>query len=193
MSITSAKSGATGISLALDNNYMEPIATTVVGAGGVNTIVFNDIPQGYKHLQIRGIIKTDRSGTSDYYKLKFNSDVTNTNYSYHELKGNGTSVLTEAGANSTTQVAVERIAAGQQAASTFGATVVDILDYTNINKYKTVRYLTGFEDNSSNTGQIILGSGLWLSTVAITRLDLSPGGGTLFSQYSRISLYGIKG
>mgnify|MGYP000739741444 CR=1 FL=1 len=50
MSISSAKSGGTGISLALDNNFMEPIASST---GGSSTIVFNDIPQGYKHLQIR--------------------------------------------------------------------------------------------------------------------------------------------
>ena len=52
MSITSVKSGSGGISLALDNNYMEPIATMVVSATSVNSITFNDIPQIYKHLQL---------------------------------------------------------------------------------------------------------------------------------------------
>ena len=50
MSITSVKSGATGISLALDNNFMEPIATTLVGSGGANTIIFNRFPLIQKHL-----------------------------------------------------------------------------------------------------------------------------------------------
>ncbi len=52
MSITSAKTGSTSLSLALENNFMEPIASTLVGAGGVSTVTFNDIPQTYKHLQV---------------------------------------------------------------------------------------------------------------------------------------------
>ena len=60
MSITSAKSGATGISLALDNNFMEPIASTLVGSGGSSVITFNDIPQTYKHLQLRVLVATQQ-------------------------------------------------------------------------------------------------------------------------------------
>ena len=64
MSITSVKSGATGISLALDNNFMEPIATTLVGSTTVNVVTFNDIPQTYKHLQIRAISRRTGSSSS---------------------------------------------------------------------------------------------------------------------------------
>ena len=35
MAISGIRTGETGISLALDNNYMEPIATTLVGSGTV--------------------------------------------------------------------------------------------------------------------------------------------------------------
>ena len=61
MSITSAKTGSTSLSLALENNFMEPIASTLVGAGGVSTVTFNDIPQTYKHLQIRRTSNCDIS------------------------------------------------------------------------------------------------------------------------------------
>jgi hypothetical protein len=171
----------------------ESIATVTVGSGGTTSVAFTSIPSTYQHLQIRGIVKTDRAGTSDYFKLRINSDTTSTNYAYHEVGGNGSSTVVNASANSTNQVVIERIAAGQQASSTFGATVIDILDYANTNKNKTVRSLTGFEDNSSNTGQIYLGSGLWTSTSAITQINLLPGGGTNILQYSTFALYGIKG
>jgi len=69
MSITSAKTGATGISLALENNFMEPIASTLVGASGSAIIEFNDIPQTYKHLQIRLIGRTNRSTAAIVYPL----------------------------------------------------------------------------------------------------------------------------
>ena len=74
MSITSLKTGTTGLSAALDNNYMEPIATTVVGSGGVASIAFNDIPQIYKHLQIRGIGRTANAVTDENIVLQFNFD-----------------------------------------------------------------------------------------------------------------------
>ena len=193
MSITSAKSGGTGISLALDNNYMEPIATTVVGSGGVNQITFNDIPQGYKHLQIRGIMRVS-SGTAgtDDLRMQFNSD-TSTNYAYHALYGTGSS----AGANALTTASITiagraNIPRNGISANIFGVTITDILDYANTNKYKTVRNLSGLDDNSTN-GVVSLSSGLWQSTTAISSIKLFDESGYDFSQYSRFSLYGIKG
>jgi hypothetical protein len=40
---------------------------------------------------------------------------------------------------------------------------------------------------------INLASGLYLSTSAIISMAFTPDNGTLFNQYSRFSLYGIKG
>jgi len=48
--------------LSADNNYMETIASTLVGSGGASTVTFSNIPQGYKHLQIRGITKDGYTG-----------------------------------------------------------------------------------------------------------------------------------
>jgi hypothetical protein len=42
-------------------------------------------------------------------------------------------------------------------------------------------------------GLVQFGSSLWSSAVPITSIYFEPGVGTLFSQYTRISLYGIKG
>jgi hypothetical protein len=184
MSITSAKSGATGISLALDNNYMEPIASTLVGAGGSSVITFNDIPQTYKHLQVRTMCLTSASATD--VKLQFNSD-TGSNYTQHLLWGNG-SAASAGSYTSTTYIpaGVTSITTANPAAG-----VVDILDYTNTNKYKTVRTLSGSDTNGVG-GFIFFESGVWMNTTAITSLILAPYSGT-FNQYSRISLYGIKG
>lgn len=189
MSITSVKSGATGISLALDNNFMEPIATTLVGSGGVNSIVFNDIPQTYKHLQLRYLAKDNRGSAGDDIRIVFNSDTNSTSYYYHRLIGTGSSVFGQSVANengigliaSTTSIATE----------TFGAGIVDILDYTNSSKNKTVRTLSGWDSNGS--GNIALYSNLWSNTNAISSIKLEPANGTTLQQYSRFSLYGIKG
>lgn len=184
MSVTSAKSGATGISLALDNNYMEPIATTVVGSTAVNSITFNDIPQGYKHLQLRGIARG--TSTNTYGKSLFNSDASS-NYSYHALGGNGTSAYAGAIAPSSNAIIFDAV---QTASNTFSALIIDILDYTNTNKYKTIRSLSGGDANGS--GEIYLISSNWRSMDAIVSINLTLAAGN-FAQYSRFSLYGVKG
>jgi hypothetical protein len=76
-------------------------------------------------------------------------------------------------------------------ANVFAVTVLDLLDYTSTSKYKTVRNLAGYDSNGF--GSIALNSGLWMNTVAVTSISISPRVGTLFNANSRFSLYGIKG
>jgi hypothetical protein len=186
MSITSAKTGSTSLSLALENNFMEPIASTLVGAGGVSTVTFNDIPQTYKHLQIRMSALTNGSFSSAV--LNFNSDYS-LSYIWHQVYGNGASTF--ATSSGTNQGAV---ATNQMGNSTYpGVAITDILDYSNTNKNKTIRTLTGIDANNAITGYIILRSGLWINTSAVTSITLTSTSSTLFNQYSRFSLYGIKG
>jgi hypothetical protein len=76
-------------------------------------------------------------------------------------------------------------------ASIFGVAVCDILDYTNTNKYKTVRSLSGHDQNGS--GYVTLMSGSWRNTAAITSITiLRDSGGANLTQYSQFALYGIK-
>lgn len=197
MSITSAKSGATGISLALDNNYMEPIASTLVGSGGVNQVTFNDIPQNYKHLQIRAYVQTNRvTYCRDGINIRVNGD-SSASYSDHSLYGDGAS----AGSGSNVSQTVAN--GGTVGSSTvlsglmFGARIIDILDYTNASKYKTIRTLGGLDMNGTGTGSIggliDLVSGLWMNQAPVTSVTILPSLGTTINQYSRFSLYGIKG
>lgn len=189
MTVSSVKTGELSLSFALNNNFMEPIATTLVGSGGTNNITFNDIPQTYKHLQIRQIARTNRGIYVDFYKVKFNAD-NGSNYAYHGLYGDGTSVFSGA-TTSYTQIDISRTSASSATASGFGGGIIDILDYSNSSKYKTTKALAGYDDNGQ--GQIWFQSGLWMNTDPVTSITINPGVGTLFSQYTRFSLYGIKG
>lgn len=193
MSITSVKSGATGISLALDNNFMEPIATTLVGSGGVNQVTFNDIPQTYKHLQLRIMARSTIADTNDFVIIKFNGD-SGANYTYHYLRGDGTSASAQGSGYGTSDYlrSAGFISGANATSQVFGASVVDILDYANTSKLKTIRTLTGKDANSNNSdGRIYLWSLLWGSTDAITSINLTTQAN--IAQYSRFSLYGIKG
>ena len=166
----------------------ESIATVTVGSGGSSTITFSSIPSTYKHLQIRLIGRDNRGIYVDYFKMRFNSDSGN-NYAVHAIYGDGASALATA-TTSNASIDINRIAASTATANGFGAGIIDILDYTNTNKYKTTKALAGYDDNGQ--GQIWFQSGLWQNTAAITQIDLLPGVGTSFSQYSTFALYGVK-
>jgi hypothetical protein len=194
MSITSAKTGSTSLSLALENNFMEPIASTLVGAGGVNSIIFNDIPQGYKHLQVRLIGRTNRSNASiDQINMRFNSDTGSNYVTNHYIQGNGSAVYVGANTSGTLMTIYRLTADGSPALSnTFGVIIMDILDYANINKYKTIRALGGHDMNTVS-GEVFFTSAAWMSTTPVSSITITPNTGSLFNQYSRFSLYGIKG
>ena len=176
---------ASQISGHLSTNSYESIATVTVGAGGQATISFTSIPSTFKHLQLRAGFATGETYGQMYGT--FNSD-TGANYSRHLLYGDGST----AGAGGYASVNNWNAGYGATITTYPVASVVDILDYTNTNKYKTVRCLTGQDVNGSG-GNIYMFSNLWLNTAAINRIDLTNASGINFAQYTKVALYGIKG
>ena len=175
--------GILGIS-GIPTDY-ESIATTTVGAGGTSTITFSSIPSTYSHLQIRYIGRN--SVNNSVIKITLNSD-TATNYSLHYLYGNGATVTAGGAASQSNMEA--NMAVSSYSANVFGCGVMDLLDYANTNKYKTLRVLNGFDNNGS--GQVTFSSGSWRNTNAVTSITLIPNSSGNFEQYSSFALYGIK-
>lgn len=173
-----------------DFGAYESIATTVI-TSDTASVTFSSIPQTYKHLQLRMFAKTDRTDTDDVTLMRFNGD-TAANYSWHWLRGNGTAPAGSQGGASQSYIYLNYACSGNASASNvFGACVLDILDYSNTNKFKTTRSLHGFDLNGQ--GWIYLASGNWRSTSAITSIVLDQQYGTNWKQYSHFALYGIKG
>ena len=167
----------------------DSIATVTVGSGGATDVTFSSIPATYTHLQVRAIGRgTDASKDINIY-FQFNGD-TATNYSSHGLYGTGSSATSYGNANDANPVAF-RTSSANSASGTFGAGVMDILDYANTNKFKTTRSLTGHDENGTG-GIIFLFSGNWRSTSAVTSIKLY-GLGSNLAQYTQFALYGIKG
>ena len=167
----------------------QSIATVTVGSGGTGTITFSSIPSTYKHLQIRAFGQSNRATVSfDGAQMKINGD-TASNYSGHGLTGTGAAAGSGSFLGSYMQV--PWVGFGTTTGSNWGGCVIDILDYTDTNKFKTVRALGGADGNGS--GYVTLASGNWRSTSAITSISFIPDGGTTWSQYSSFALYGIKG
>lgn len=162
------------------------IATSTATGGAVSDITFSSIPQDYTHLQIRGIARG--ASTTANIDIQFNGD-TATNYSRHYVYGDG-SVTASSAATTINFIRASTISSSSSTASVFGVFVLDILDYTNTNKFKTTRSIGGIDNNGS--GEIGLRSGNWRSTSAITSIKLWTGDATNLAQYSSFALYGIK-
>jgi hypothetical protein len=116
----------------------ESIATNTVGVSGASEILFSNIPQTYTHLQLRFTGRCNlASNTDNNAEMIFNSD-TGSNYSQHGLYSNNLSATgTFANINQTNMLAGRTPGAGSTA-NVFGVGIIDILDYTNTNKFKTI-------------------------------------------------------
>jgi hypothetical protein len=142
-------------------------------------------------LQLRALARTDRATTAgDQLTIAYNSDFTAADYADHGLVGDGSSASAYSVVGGLTSGALGFVASGSYTSSAFGACVWDILDYTNTNKYKTDRCLSGADSNGF--GQIRLTSGLWMKTNAITTITIGSGNSATLQQYSSFALYGVK-
>lgn len=169
--------------VAASTNSYESIMTVPVTTDTAS-ISFTVIPGTYKHLQIRALTLY---GTADLSGLiRFNSD-SGANYSWHWILGNGSAASATASVNASHGI----VGIGATStANTPGGFVADILDYTDTNKYTTVRDLAGTDANGN--GYVSLRSSLWRNTAAVTTITIAPTAGN-WKQYSSFALYGIKG
>jgi hypothetical protein len=167
----------------------DSLATVTVPSGGAASVTFTGIPSTYKHLQIRGIYRP-ASATNPPYNTFFrvNSD-SGSNYSRHFLSGDGASA-SASGQASQAYGWLPYHLGSSSTASVFNAVVIDILDYANTSKNKTIRSLGGYDLNGS--GYIQLVSSAWLSTGAINSFTIYTGTLGNFDQYSSFALYGVK-
>jgi len=167
----------------------ESIATTSVGSGGQTTITFSSIPSTYKHLQLRVFAKANYAANIFSLGIRYNSD-SGANYTYHSTYGNTTSAISNGYTGYTYDYTCSVM--GTSTANNFATNVIDILDYADTNKYKTIRSFNGADVNGSG-GSVALASCLWQSTSAINSISISTGGYGDLLQYSHFALYGIKG
>ena len=128
---------------------------------------------------------TCTNGSNIILRIGNGSLDTGANYSWHQLSGDGSSIVATAGTSTTYgyvgynyNTAYPNIA------------IIDIFDYANTNKYKTWKSLAGQDANGA--GYMQFWSGSWRSTSAIDCFRIDPGAGN-FNEYSSFALYGIKG
>lgn len=156
-------------------------------ASAQSSITFSNIPQTYKHLQIRGIAKSTGAGSQDL-QVGFNGNTSN--YAFHALySSNGTSTLASAATAQSYMKLAYNFTVASSVTNSFGAIVIDILDYTSTNKTKVFRALGGCDNNGSGT--LSLFSGFHSTTTsAITSIVVRPEADN-FAINSNFALYGV--
>jgi hypothetical protein len=160
---------------------------TINLTGTTSSITFSGLSayaSQYKHLQIRTVFARSTGGL-DGVTMRYNGD-SSANYAEHLIYSNGSSVLSAAATNST----FVSIGLGPVSTTSFGASVIDILDAFSTTKNKTNRVSTG----ALAVGEppfVQLRSGHWRSTSAISSITITPFSST-FNANSRFSIYGVK-
>ena len=165
------------------------IASSGTLDGTTGSVTFSSIPSTFTHLQVRYSARSARTGQpNDKIYARFNSD-SGTNYAWHEIYGDGSNPYSQGYAPDNMMFA-GFVPAATSGSSMFGSSIIDILDYGNTNKFKTIKAIEGYDTNGA--GLLSLRSGLWRSTSAIsTILFANYYTGANFVSGSRFDLYGI--
>jgi len=175
----------------------DALAVTVVPVGGLSSVTFSGIPAGYKHLELRCSVQTNRATYNrDSLPIRFNGDA-GSSYSGHSYYGDGGGTTLGYAAASQINASGGTIGTGvENSGLQFGVSIVEILDYASTTKRKTIRVLSGTDMNGTGTGGIggivEVWTHCWQSVSAITSITFTPGVGTLFNRYSSFALYGVK-
>jgi hypothetical protein len=180
----------TGVSTPAANPSYESIATFTLGSS-TSSIEFTSIPSTFKHLQVRMSVRGADNVDGSYNVAIQLNGITSSVYSYHGLEGDGSSAIAFSGATQSS-IFIGRCPSpfDHNATSNFNGMVLDILDYTDTNKYTTTRNLGGVDANGN--GRLGLYSGSYQQTTAVSSLKIYLYGGNLATN-SKAALYGIKG
>jgi hypothetical protein len=173
-------------------NTLIPIQTYTLGSSALS-VTFDNIPQNYTDLKIVISGRDDRASQPNgdvALRVSFNGTVnTGSIYTQRRLYGSpGTGAGSDS--TSTTNLSVGMLTSSTATTDTFGNTEIYIPNYAgSTNKSFSV---DGVQETNATTAYAIMIAGLWSNAAAITSVALTPLVGTLFSQYSTASLYGIK-
>ena len=197
--VTATNATGTSSPSAASNSITTPAAFTPAGAydslatvtlsATTASATFSGIPTGYKHLQVRYLIRND---TAAYFlRVQVNGVTSATNYTGHNLTGDGASASAGSYQGSVSGDAGILMPRASATAGYFTTGIIDVLDYASSTKYKTFRGLGGYDINAAG-GKIELNSGFYFGgTSPITSLTFGFTAGS-FVANSQFALYGVK-
>lgn len=161
----------------------EPIAATTTTTASP-AITFSNISQNYTDLVLIISVRANSTPTSYGTHIRFNGD-TGSNYSRTIMYGYGGGYASIRATNATRY----EISSGTTTANQFNIIRLNIMDYSNSSKYKS---LCGYNDDRADVTSTTCA--LWRNTNAITSITITPydDNATGFATGCTFTLYGIK-
>jgi hypothetical protein len=161
------------------------IQTITVGAGGIASLDLTSIPQIYTDLLL--VVSARTSGSNVYEDGRIKINGTTSGYSERMLYGNGSSA--NSASTSSTWFNWSAVNGGTSTGNTFNNVQLYFPNYAGSTN-KVMANETVIENNGAST-MMMIHTGLWSNTAAITSISYTPSNGTI-QQYSTATLYGIK-
>jgi hypothetical protein len=167
---------------------------SATGTGSNQVLNFSSIPSTYKHLQIRANLTTSGLGGSSQYGgwITFNGDTTSS-YGDHSMYGTGSNPMVAYNVVPRANMGLITYSTNNGITST---NILDILEYSNTNKAKTVKSLQTSDMYSFGGGIVNYGTGMWNNTTTVSSISLflnAGFGAHYFTTNATAHLYGIKG
>ena len=166
---------------------IEAIATTYLESD-VSSVTFSSLGS-YEHLQLRITTLGNAYNALKNGTFYLNGDTTDSNYHRHYIQGGGTTETAAAATGS-----MWGLNSKADATPTYGAAVIDILDYRNTNKNTNVISLFGSAAAPNCYVEFV--SCLWNNTAPVTSVLLCSQSGPAqdngFTRGSSFTLYGLK-
>ena len=161
-----------------------PIATTTLGSD-TSSISFTSISGSYTDLVLILFARSTRPTTDDTLVMRFNND-SGSNYSKTRLVGTG-SAASSYTSGSTTAFLLDAISGASNPTGEFSPNIYNIMNYSNTTTYKTI-----VTRSNTASAYVVAETGLWRSTAAVNRIDLSLNTGPNFKAGTMATLYGIQ-
>lgn len=179
--------GIVASSAVVPNNY-ESIASAS-GDGTATAVLFTNVPQQYKNLQIRYQARTVRAQVGEGWYIRLNGDAA-ANYYGHYTYGTESSGGVSFGTNGAgTVMDLPTIPGNLVTANMPGVGIVDINGYSSTSQFKTGRSIGGF-NNNGGTSYTYFNMYTWRNTAAVTQVQVLSNGG--LHTGSRVELFGIS-
>lgn len=174
--------------VAHDPGSLVPLQVITVGSSGAASVTFTNIPSTYTHLQMRYISQNNRNNEwAGFLALQINGAYGSY---YHWMRGGGGDTTTGYGSGTPAIGQGWQLLSSGTIANTYGAGIVDILDYANTNKNKTLSIFSGIDANG--TGAVAFTSYLVNSTSTISSITMLGADSSTIAANSKFALYGVK-
>jgi hypothetical protein len=160
--------------------------TLTTSASSISFTGLDTLAAGYQHLQIRAVARSDRAAPDSSLNMRFNGD-SGSNYQAHSIT-TYPGYFSSGGTGLSSSILAGTETGGQATANTFGASVIDILDFAS-SKNTTIKSFSGY---ALSNYVLSFASGLWINTNPVTSITVGNWDSASHVANSCFSLYGVK-